>query len=256
MPLPARAVRGCLLSRAEARESAADGSRAKWRYEMRCGMAAMMVWMVAVAGTAWGDVYVSIRSGWLMTGDISEDGTTITPGVRVFSAEFGQVLDNFSDEPGYQAAAGTLDVGARWGVNILGAVRQWNGVDFSMVSGSTITMQYGPASVTTPTTDRVVSGFLAGVNPDGGFHQHYDYVLNTPASAGVYLLALQLRTDQAGVRASKAFWAVFNNGLSLGDHDAAVKWVEDNLAPSPSGWSVLGLAGVGARGRRARVRHG
>ena len=55
-----------------------------------------------------GDVQPYIEGGQIKTGLISEDETTSTPNVRVFFAELGEDVPNFTGEPGWLAPDGTL----------------------------------------------------------------------------------------------------------------------------------------------------
>ena len=48
--------------------------------------------------------------------------------------------------------------------------------------------------------------------------------------AGVYLVELELYSTDGAVESSEPFWIVFNNEASEEDHEAAIEWVEENLA--------------------------
>ncbi|MFN7614096.1 MAG: hypothetical protein ACK5P8_02755, partial [Phycisphaerae bacterium] len=137
-----------------------------------------------------GDVFLSLQSGQLTTGLISEDGSTITPGLRVYFAEFGIDVPNVTDEPGVQSLPGGLGAATSFRFDIVRAARKWNGTDFSTIAAETLTADLGPLTVTSPTTDVLTSGFSIALDPTGS-HEHPDWTLNTPSSNGVYLLEVQ-----------------------------------------------------------------
>ena len=79
-----------------------------------------------------------------------------------------------------------------------------------------------------------VEGFPLFVSPDGGWHRHFVFEA-TRADGGlpqpaIYVLPMVLASDQPGVEPTEEFFLVFNDGLSEEEHDAAIEWVEANLA--------------------------
>ncbi|MFN0134106.1 MAG: hypothetical protein ACKVW3_16450 [Phycisphaerales bacterium] len=175
---------------------------------------------------------------------------------RVFEGELldlGGIITG--DEPGFFGEPGTL-AGARLGFNIRKALRVWD-VPFqnlAAIAPTTITIT-APlvGSVTTPLLDppSPIAGLSVVVTP-GGFDFHYDNVLNS-TTPGIYLLELELWTDAPGVANSLPFWYVLNFDMPEPEHEAAVDWVRDNLAPTPATASFA-LLGLIFATRRARCK--
>jgi hypothetical protein len=205
---------------------------------------------VALADGGEGDVFLELdSSGQLKTGLISEDGTDIDRGVRVFFAEFDTTSGTpFTDEPGVQSLPGGLGSATSFRFDILKALRVWNGSDFSTLAGPTITADLGPLSVVSPTTDVLTAGFNIALDPSGS-HEHPDWTLATPAPAGVYLLEVQwsLSTGQT----SLPTWMLWANSVDEPTADAAKDWAIANI-PAPGALGMLGVFGVVASRRRRR----
>ncbi len=193
-----------------------------------------------------GDVFLSLQSGQLSTGLISEDGTQITPGVRVFFAEFGVDAPNVTDEPGVQSLPGGLGSAASFRFDILKAVRKWNGVSFSTIAAETLTADLGPLSVTSPASDTFTSGFSIPLSASGS-HEHPDWTLNAPASNGVYLLEVQwsLNTGET----SPFTWMLWSQNADEATNEAAYDWALANV-PTPGAAGLLAIAGLVAARRR------
>ncbi len=213
---------------------------------------------VATAGSAFaqhaGDVWLEIQGSRIVTGLIDEDEVppVVTSGVRVFGSDFGEVLPNWTDEPGFDNELGTFLNGTSIGFNIRAALRAWNGADFSTIPAERISVGFPTAtSVLTPLGDDFVAGFTIPVDPNNAWHRHLEYELLAPASTGVYLLELELFSTDSSILPSLPFWLVLNQGEDEAVHDAAIEWVDQNLVPSPSA-GALALLGLAMRGRRRR----
>lgn len=232
----------------------------KTRYFFTLGLTLM----AAPAYCAFGDeehldVWVQNNSGTITIGGISEDGLEFHPGVRVFGAEFGEdpLFPFLATEPGFQATDGTFDPFEDLQFNLTDAVGVWNGSGFDTSIVETITLAFGPSSVTSGSG--FVSGFTFQTDALGGFHDHFDITLNgdggDPAN-GVYLLSLNMEFAAlgpgGGTGTSDTFWFVMNLGEDELVHDAAIEWVEGNLVPAPGAGFLLLLAGV-SRSRRRRA---
>lgn len=193
-----------------------------------------------------GDVFLSLQSGQLSTGLISEDGTTLTPGVRVFFAEFGADAPNVTDEPGVQSLPGGLGAATNFRFDILKAVRKWNGVNFSSIAAETLTADLGPLSVTSPASDIFTSGFNIPLSASGS-HEHPDWTLNAPASSGVYLLEVQWSLNTGEV--SPFTWMLWSQNADEATNEAAYDWALANV-PTPGTAGLLAIAGLMAARRR------
>lgn len=172
-----------------------------------------------------GDVFLEGVAGRILTGSITE--RTILHDHRVFPAEFGEIFRNFTDEPGFDSRADAFAPGTNIGFNVLDAVRIWNGRSFATRSPVTFTISF--ANLNVETGAGFVEGFGLPVAPNGEWHRHLNFVINDPAPAGIYLLALELWSDDPGLRNSDPFFIVFNQESSELLHDEAIDWVEKNL---------------------------
>lgn len=203
------------------------------------------------------DVWVQVEGNQIRTGSFQEDlgGDIFTPGVRVFGVELGEISPNFADDPGFYSES--LPAGFELGFNMTESLRVWNGSDFSQTASSDMTAWFafgvpGSPSATTPASP---GGFTPGFNfatADGtGFiDDHPEFVLNAPATDGVYLLQLELTTTASGILNSEPFWIVFNQNSDEETHDAAIEWVETNLVPTPGGTCLIAPAALFASRRR------
>ncbi len=195
-----------------------------------------------------GDIQIVVDNGRIMTGSI---GSGAFVQQRVFASELGEIVPNISDEPGFEADAGTFTPGAALGFDIMDAVRLWDGADFDTVSDSTMTMSYLTFSATSAANaGESVAGFNFLANASGEIHNHATFILNSPATAGIYLLELRFRS--AGMLDSDSFYIVFNQNQDEAIHDAAIDYVNEFIVPAPGALGVLAFAGIAcARRRRA-----
>ncbi|HBS29473.1 MAG TPA: hypothetical protein DEB06_08505 [Phycisphaerales bacterium] len=199
----------------------------------------------AAAGTVpHRDVEVGVQGGRIVTGliDLDTPGNPVTTGVRVFGGAFGEAPD-LTDDPGFNARGGTVGAptpfapGTLIAFDIVDSLRLWDGADFDQTAPSTLTVFLGfNPDITTPAIpDSVVGGFnFVAAASNGGFHQHFVYFLDEPASEGVYRLALRLRASGGVVQPSETFWIVFRQGDSpaqIEAQSAAIAYMNDLLAP-------------------------
>jgi|GEM_PF-830988 len=180
-----------------------------------------------------GDIFLAVEGNTIVTKIESQPGEQ-TP-QRVFASELGEVFPNFTDEPGFACAPATFPIGSRVGFRIMDSLRRWNGADFSTVPAESLEVAFSTLAVLTPATPQQVEGFTLPVNASGEWHRHLEFTLGAPAASGVYLLQLQLLST-ADLNPSQPFWIVFNQNEPEAIHDAAIEWVEFNLAnPPPCG---------------------
>lgn len=217
------------------------------------GLAAIGALAAGAMGHDEGDYGLVVIDGKIVTGIGDHDSGTISHiGERVFAAEMSKAFGSiYADEPGIFVQAGTFAPGTGIGFNILAALRVWDTVnqDFFTVSAVPMTIEFGPASVTTPASDSLVSGFNI-MYGGGEFDEHWDFLLPSDVDLGIYLLEIQFAVTDPGIAASDAIWTVFNYGLDEDEHELAIEWVEKNLVPAPG--SALALLGLGLMGRRRR----
>ena len=218
------------------------------------GTLALSFASVAVAGEG-GDVLIlpDASSGQVRTGafdDVTE--SVLSTNQRVFFADFGvadPLQPNFADEPGFRGLPSDFADGSSWSFTLTGPVGLWNGADFSTASPYTMTLGFGPASVTTSTGP--VAGFSVPVSGSLGFDDHLDVFLDAPTDGtadGIYLLRMTLSVP--GFSDSDEIWWVMNRGLSELEHDAAIDYARATI-PAPSGLvALLGAGLLGARRQR------
>ena len=177
-----------------------------------------------------GDVFVGLESDHIVTGLIDEEDVEME--IHVFASEMGEAgVPGYSDEPGWEAYPGTFNPDSRVGWNAMAGLGRWNGDGFDTGIDETLTISFGTLAFEIGADP--VAGFDLAVQPDGGLHRHVGFYLDNATQApavGVYLVELELYSTDSAVEASEPIWIVFNNEASEEDHEAAIEWVEENLA--------------------------
>jgi hypothetical protein len=192
------------------------------------------------------DVEIRTDNGRLITGTLDE-GMFVRE--RVFASELGEVVPNIADEPGFDAEDGTLTPNTSLGFNLMNSLRVWNGSDFDTNSDSTMTLSFLTLEATTSSTlGETVTGFNFLVDEFGGMHDHPAFILNAPASTGVYLLEMQF--TGGGFADSESFYIVFNQNEDESVHDAAIDYVREFIVPAPGAAGLLIASGLVAMRRR------
>ncbi len=202
---------------------------------------------LALAGAAHAqhrDVYLELSpdGSAIVTGvyDFDDPQNPVTPDVRVFTRDFGEAgQPDFTDDPGFNALDGSLPPDTLFGVDLIDALRKWDGQDFDQIPPETITIErFGVVATTPATAGGFTEGFwLATTGSDGGFHVHMDYFIDPPGAAtpGIYLLTLGLRTDHPTVADPEPIFVVFNfeDPNAETELPAAAAYVESLIAPAP-----------------------
>lgn len=177
--------------------------------------------------------------GAIETGFVSEGFTEW--GERVFSGrlDLGQFA-NLADDPGFDSSSGSLPVGAVIGLDILAALRVWDGDNFETIDPDyAMSVTKGNSIITTPTTDVRVPGFTFGsADANGHFHHHvrffldpFDPVTEVP---GLWLLTIELWSTNPAVLPSEPVHLVFASGSeAVAQQGDAIAWVEQNLVGGP-----------------------
>jgi hypothetical protein len=210
---------------------------------MRCApILALLLASPALATDPHTDVLVILPPGGTQFTTGAYDfngGQTITTAARVFRGRFGEAgQPDFTDDPGFVAPSGTLPSNMLVGFDIVDAVRVWDGADFDALSPSTITCERFTSFATSPASfGQTTPGFwIDTTGATGGVHAHMEYYLDPPASNGIYLLTLAVRTNHPTIANPDPIFVVFdmNNPGGTGAVDAAVAHVESLLSPAPA----------------------
>lgn len=198
------------------------------------------------------DIQVQVAGGVISTGRVNRDVPPpfpIEPDVRVFTGAFGE-FPNFTDDPGFNAAAGTTNPGRAFGFNIMDALRKWDGSDFDAIPPERLSISLSATSRMTPTSPgQFVGGFnFVAADAQGGFHQHINYFLGLPQTQGIYALKLELTSP--GLTSSLPLWIVLRQGNTpalVQAQSDAVAYLEAQLQPPacPGDADGDGMVGLG-----------
>lgn len=181
------------------------------------------------------DVHLYTEQGMLRTGAFDFDsGGAFIPDLRGFRGWFGEVA-NGTNDPGFNASAGAFPAGTIISFNILDALRKWDGSDFDAIPAERLFISLGATNRQTPTTaDTFVAGFnITAAGANGSLHQHINFFLTSPASAGIYLLKIEVAA--ANIPSPSApIYIVFNQNSPTAAHEAAYAYVEEVLLAPPA----------------------
>lgn len=230
----------------------------------RISILALLLNMATVALAQHADIRPFVENGQLKTSGFIDSTSTTIPGLRVFGYDFGEFLDDpyFTQDPGFNAAAGSgMPAGSLLSFIVPDAgsfglpsnLSYWNGTGTldlnSWVSpgDAELRLSFGSSNLVVGDATGLQAGFnIQTVSADGSIHRHLNAFLNVgnpdPAE-GIYLLAMELHSSDAGIHNSLPFFLVYNNGLSEEVHDKAIDWVQSQLVPEPTG---IVLASFGA----------
>lgn len=182
---------------------------------------------VAPAQVHSGDIALGLQQGRVATGSGYSGSQLVTE--RVFTTELGITFPNFTDSPGFDCLPGTFPAGSRNGFRILDSLRKWNELDFDTIPPERMEISYITLTRETPAVPGSVEGFTLTVGSNGTWHRHLDYTLLSPASDGVYLLSLEIFSDDSAIMSSAPFWIVFGQNSGSSQLAAATQWVRDHL---------------------------
>ncbi len=222
-------------------------------------LTAWAVFVVALATAALADFDVSpkLPLNQLVTNGHDDETNQDAPGLRVFSYDLGADINHTTNDPGFNAFAGSgLPQGSEISFNVMTNLLYWNGagqVSFGPVpSGESVQL------VSKTETNQVLSSFSVGsgtgfqtgflivpVAADGSAHRHIFSTLaagSQPAPAdGVYLVEERLRllTSESstaptypGVLDSLPYFVLYNNNTDeLTTFRTAINWVQTNVVP-------------------------
>ncbi|MEY3143131.1 MAG: hypothetical protein RLY21_1624 [Planctomycetota bacterium] len=195
-------------------------------------LAALAAGSIASAATAQhvGDINLSIEQGAIHTAAF--DGATSTPS-RVFGATFGDTgVARFTSNPGFEASPGTFTAGSRTGFTPLSGLSRFTGDGLEPVTVERLELKF--LTLASIVGVDPAPGFDLAVQSNGGWHRHLNFRLFAEGgklpSSGIYVVEMELYSNDGVTLPSEPLWIVFNDGRSLAEHDAAIAWVADNLA--------------------------
>ena len=192
------------------------------------------------------DIAVLVEDGRIVTAADLGAGLAAQ---RVFSADFGELgVPDFTDEPGFVAPPGTFAVGSRTGFNVTAGLRRFNGTACEPVANERIEASF--LTLATMIGAEPSAGFDLAVQSDGGWHRHLGFTLLADGGklppSGIYVAELELYSTDGVTAPSAPFWIVFNDERTELEHDAAIAWVEANLATTPCPTDLDGNGDTGS----------
>jgi hypothetical protein len=173
--------------------------------------------------------------GQIETALLGPDGPEWGERVATGRLDLGQ-FPNLTDDPGFDSFSGAFPAATSIGLDLLAALRVWDGDDFEMIDPDfAMSVTKGNSVVTTPAGDATVPGFTFGSADSGGrFHHHVRFFLDpydaSQVVEGLWLLRIQLWSPSPAVLPSEPIFIVFASGAdAVAQQQDAVEWVEQNL---------------------------
>ena len=197
-----------------------------------------------------GDVVAEAEAGAIEV----ETGIQLAGGGRLFEADFGDFEGGpyVTDAPGFQVEDGPFGAYNYLAYNMQSDLKSWDGSSWVTTSNNLLTLEshdYGvqPFSL----------GLIAMADDEGGVHDHLEYIIDSNAPTGAYLIEFilegytdQLLTASNGYSSDSVFIA-FNNGLSEENYELGVDAMSPVPVPAAAWLFVSGLAGLAGL-RKAR----
>ena len=205
------------------------------------------------------DVRMGVSGGKLT---VSGAPHTNLQGLSIFEGDLGDLAGGLfsTDDPGFDSAPGTFGSGVRVNYQAHGPLHFWNGSAWSSAAvPSAVTLRLeGNLGETTLFASNGISGDASGLigvaGTSGQIHEHLDWTVlgGNRTAVGAYYVSLSLAAN--GFASSDPFYVVLNRGLDEAAFETSVQALA--AVPEPSVWalSLLGLAAVGWRAKRAAAQ--
>lgn len=224
-------------------------------------------------------IQIGIQNNQLVTRALFSDqpyDQSTTPIQRVFQIPLAQrSLGDASDGwyaqpnatypftgPGIASSIGGLATNSILGETFVGGLKRWNGSAFVDPGTEQVDVYRGAtrvAGMISSDTGPFASFSYTAVANSADEHKTAFLRLlgdgaapNTASDDGVYLVGLQLSTDQPGVASSEPFYFLLSKNGTAGDQSAALAFANANLVPEPSGVCLIGLISLAAAVTRRR----
>ena len=237
-----------------------------------CQLAPRLCCSLFVASAQHADIKPNLQDGRIVTDGWIDAFSQQINGLQVFGLDFQEdPLDPLViNDPGFNTVGGKARTGGKSAhlkssrpgtVRPVGepVVLERLGADQlrTSASGETLRLNKGTQDRTFGNDAAAIPDLAIGATgTNGSLHQHVNSFLQgsdgnvdpsdgiIPAE-GIYLVPFQLGSSDAGIADSRPLFLVYNNGRSEAVHDAAIEWVETNLAPIPEPATAV-LVAVGA----------
>lgn len=242
-------------------------------YKLVTATVSALLAVSASAQHAHSDVDAIVESGKIVfegPGLVSDGSGFISgTGSRVYEAEFGAEFGsaaNETDDPGFNLEDFSFTPGDFLAFDVVNTLSFWDGASWltSTPGSETLSITDVVGTSTTTVSDSLITNSLGLIDQsdgDGGVHTHLEFLIDSNATAGTYLLEFILRgfsdsglTNEA-YTASDSVFIAFNFGLTEESFETSIDALGVTAAvPVPAAWLFL-ASGLGAlvMGRRLKV---
>ena len=165
----------------------------------------------------------------LEIGLVSDTGSPAFPD-RINDGELGAAFDNVAFDPGFESQAGTFPVNTTVRLDLLGALRRWNGENFDEISQSPLFVFQGSEHETAPESDtRVIGPILGSANSNGRIHEHATfYFADASRLDGIWLFQFIIASPTGSFEDSDPGYLIFYQDADLNELVEADAWTFDN----------------------------
>ncbi len=243
--------------------------------------AAFALGAVSMAARAHGpQIQIGIQSGAIVTRELLPDepyNTIVTTNQRVFEIPMAQRSVGDANDgwyaqpnshfaftgPGIATALGSFATGSTLSLTFVDGLKRWVGSGFVDPGTEQIDAYRGSMrTVGAITSDLAPFEHFSFTAIGGGADEHKTAFFrllgdglspNTPSDDGIYLLSLQLLSDDPNVLASDPYYFLLNKNGSQGDAADALHFVQTHIVPEPATLFMIAAGGALGLCRRKRM---